>query len=200
MTPTDRGQATPPAGSLPKSVAGHEVLDFVNTEIVSQGDTAADVLRSPETFHAWCVYAGIGDDGMAAPASTASAAELRSALRSIMESLSTRERPPAHAIATLQAFYADAIAHAIPTVGEGPLTWTWDPSTSRAPAARLASSAVELLSHGRTDRIKMCPNCGFVFYDETKNGSRRWCSMDDCGTEVKMRRYVAKRAQRSADA
>jgi predicted RNA-binding Zn ribbon-like protein len=36
-----------------------------------------------------------------------------------------------------------------------------------------------------------------VFIDTTKNRRRRWCSMDDCGKEEKIRRYVAKRAETS---
>jgi predicted RNA-binding Zn ribbon-like protein len=37
-----------------------------------------------------------------------------------------------------------------------------------------------------------------LFLDRSKNGSRRWCSMDDCGTDLKKRRYVATRAARRA--
>jgi predicted RNA-binding Zn ribbon-like protein len=33
-----------------------------------------------------------------------------------------------------------------------------------------------------------------LFVDESKNRSRRWCSMEECGTHAKMRRYVARRA------
>jgi predicted RNA-binding Zn ribbon-like protein len=55
-------------------------------------------------------------------------------------------------------------------------------------------AAVELLTTGPLDRIKACAGCRFVFVDESKNRSRRWCSMEDCGTTAKMRRYVARRS------
>jgi predicted RNA-binding Zn ribbon-like protein len=33
-----------------------------------------------------------------------------------------------------------------------------------------------------------------LFIDKSKNRSRRWCSMEDCGTDQKIRRYLARRA------
>ena len=60
----------------------------------------------------------------------------------------------------------------------------------------VAYAGLELLLHGPLDRIKGCGGCRYLFLDETKNRSRRWCSMDDCGTREKMRTYVARRAAR----
>ena len=51
----------------------------------------------------------------------------------------------------------------------------------------VAYAGLELLLHGPLDRIKGCGGCRYLFIDETKNRSRRWCSMDDCGTREKMR-------------
>jgi predicted RNA-binding Zn ribbon-like protein len=62
----------------------------------------------------------------------------------------------------------------------------------------LAWASLDLLSTAPIARIKLCPACGFAFLDTTKNGTRRWCSMAECGTREKARRYVAKRAGRSA--
>ena len=60
----------------------------------------------------------------------------------------------------------------------------------------VAYAGLELLLHGPLHRIKGCGGCRYLFIDETKNRSRRWCSMDDCGTREKMRIYVARRAAR----
>ncbi|WP_414636011.1 CGNR zinc finger domain-containing protein [Actinophytocola sp.] len=46
---------------------------------------------------------------------------------------------------------------------------------------------------GPLDRIKTCAGCRFIFVDESKNRSRRWCGMADRGTAAKIRRYVARR-------
>jgi predicted RNA-binding Zn ribbon-like protein len=58
----------------------------------------------------------------------------------------------------------------------------------------VAHSAIELLISGPLGRVKGCAGCNWLFVDESKNRSRRWCSMEECGTHAKMRRYVARRA------
>ena len=58
----------------------------------------------------------------------------------------------------------------------------------------LAYAAWDLLTSGPLNRVKRCPACPWLYLDQSKNGSRRWCTMEDCGKAVKMRRYVAKRA------
>jgi predicted RNA-binding Zn ribbon-like protein len=61
----------------------------------------------------------------------------------------------------------------------------------------VARSAEELLLSGDPRRAKECPGpdggCGWLFYDESKNASRRWCSMEGCGSQAKMRRYRSRR-------
>jgi hypothetical protein len=84
---------------------------------------------------------------------------------------------------------------------------------------RLAYAAVELLSGGgpnrgatalgrgaasdapsrsdRVGRLRACPpalgGCGWLFLDHSRNGTRRWCAMDDCGARAKARRLTARR-------
>ena len=62
---------------------------------------------------------------------------------------------------------------------------------------RLAVAAAELVQHVDIERLRSCPldegGCGWLFVDESRNGSRRWCSMDDCGAHAKSRRLTAKR-------
>jgi predicted RNA-binding Zn ribbon-like protein len=59
----------------------------------------------------------------------------------------------------------------------------------------VAHAAVELLTGDRLDRIKRCGGCPYLFFDESRNRSRRWCSMNDCGTDQKVRRFVVKRRE-----
>jgi predicted RNA-binding Zn ribbon-like protein len=56
------------------------------------------------------------------------------------------------------------------------------------------SGSVELLTHGPADHIKPCHACRFLFIDHSKNSSRRWCSMDDCGKAAKIARYLQRRS------
>jgi predicted RNA-binding Zn ribbon-like protein len=53
----------------------------------------------------------------------------------------------------------------------------------------LALSAESLLTGPRLPRVKACPSCGWLFLDTSKNGTRRWCSMQTCGSQDKARNY-----------
>lgn len=48
----------------------------------------------------------------------------------------------------------------------------------------------------RWPRVKACTGgeCGFVFWDGSRNASRRWCDMQRCGSRHKMRSYRARSA------
>jgi predicted RNA-binding Zn ribbon-like protein len=53
-------------------------------------------------------------------------------------------------------------------------------------------SAAELLTSPHLDRVRQCADdrgCGFLFFDTSRNGSRRWCSMESCGNRAKARRH-----------
>jgi predicted RNA-binding Zn ribbon-like protein len=66
---------------------------------------------------------------------------------------------------------------------------------------RLAAACVDLLRTVEVRQLKACPlgqgGCGWLFLDRSRNGSRRWCTMDDCGAHAKARRLTERR-RRSA--
>jgi len=53
-------------------------------------------------------------------------------------------------------------------------------------------------------RVRRCPpsegGCGWLFLDQSRNGSRRWCRMADCGTAAKSRRLTERRRAARATA
>ena len=66
----------------------------------------------------------------------------------------------------------------------------------RTLAAEIASSFAETLAQGEPSRIKVCENqaCLWVFYDKSKNRSRRWCEGNTgCGNLMKVRRFRARK-------
>ena len=84
---------------------------------------------------------------------------------------------------------AAALADRAPlTRGRGAMRgWTLAP-TPRArptPSFPITHAAVELLTSGPLDHLKVCGNCRWLFLDQSRNHSRRWCSMDECGTQMK---------------
>ncbi|WP_170994743.1 CGNR zinc finger domain-containing protein [Streptomyces sp. BPSDS2] len=65
--------------------------------------------------------------------------------------------------------------------------------TSWIPAWYAAENWLHLIAD-RPDRIRACANhaCILHFYDVSKNGTRRWCSMAGCGNRAKAQRHYAK--------
>ncbi len=55
----------------------------------------------------------------------------------------------------------------------------------------IAQCVADLLVEGQRERLKLCGSeaCGWLFYDESRTGGRRWCSMADCGNRAKARRH-----------
>ena len=71
--------------------------------------------------------------------------------------------------------------------------WAWV-------AAEIAASFAGLVECGDPGRLKACenPECLWVFYDESRNRSRRWCDATECGNLIRVRRFRARqRAVRS---
>ena len=64
--------------------------------------------------------------------------------------------------------------------------------------AEIAGSFAEAVSGGDPARIKTCQNqdCGWTFYDRTKNRSQKWCE-DTCGNLIKVRRFRSKQSHES---
>jgi predicted RNA-binding Zn ribbon-like protein len=62
----------------------------------------------------------------------------------------------------------------------------------------VAWSAAELLTSENLHRIKRCADetCGWLFLDNTKNRSRRWCDMGDCGSRAKAKRYYQRKTKK----
>ncbi len=67
------------------------------------------------------------------------------------------------------------------------------PPFARHRALSLSAGAVlsglNLLDPSRLSRIKICPNCHWLYLDESRNRSRRWCDMAVCGNRAKAKRH-----------
>ena len=63
--------------------------------------------------------------------------------------------------------------------------------------AAVVWSAADLMVGSGRRRIRQCANseCLWLFIDESKNGTRRWCDMASCGNRAKARRHYLKMKQ-----
>jgi len=62
--------------------------------------------------------------------------------------------------------------------------------------AEVATSAGRLISERRPIKVCANPHCSWMFVDESRPGTRRWCDVSICGSLVNVRRHRAARAGR----
>jgi predicted RNA-binding Zn ribbon-like protein len=192
------------AGRLP-IIGGRPCLDFVNTTSGRGTADRREHLRAYGDLLAWGHHAGIltaeeafalariaRAKAAAARRTLAQANALRETLHAIFEATAHRRPIPADAVAKLNRFLA-GLARAGRLEPAGAFAWRWssDPRHLAWPLWSITRSAVDLLTEGPLDRVKVCPGqaCGWIFLDQTRNGRRRWCEMQVCGSRAKMRRY-----------
>lgn len=169
-------------------VAGSFSLELVNSA-TGVGRAGFDWLSTPEAARQWA-------DSLSLPLSRVSVAEL-AALRATRESIHRIFRAVADGgevarvdLEALTSVHAAGLAN-WPLVQHGQeFRRAWPAvETSASLAARAADDSVELLRHGRLDRVGVCERCGWLFLDTSRNGRRRWCSMLSCGAKEKARRH-----------
>ncbi len=179
-----------------KIVGGDPALDLANTV---GDDRVPDPLEDYAEFAAWAARIGVIDEAVAGrltararPAAggraLAEARSLRATVDAVFRALATGSSPPEAALSHMVQRAGEAVERA-GLVGR---ELAWDGDELERPLWPLAVSALDLLRHGPLDRLKACEDCPWLFLDTSRNRSRRWCSMEDCGTRVKMRRYRAK--------
>jgi predicted RNA-binding Zn ribbon-like protein len=182
-----------PAPPLPKHefLAGRISLDFCNSLSRCAGPAPRDRALRPRDFLSWARRYGLDLDRAPRPAALARLHRLRGALFGVFDALNDGQAPRGADLALLNAELAEArAAQGLARHGTG--FALKDRATSPLDRFRndVARDAAELLL-GDPRRIKRCPShaCRWLFYDSSKNLSRRWCAMDDCGTKDKVRRY-----------
>jgi predicted RNA-binding Zn ribbon-like protein len=62
-----------------------------------------------------------------------------------------------------------------------------DPSEPIRFEAALAVSGLSLLAGEAWKKVRICPNCNWLFADRSRNSSRLWCDMSVCGNRHKAR-------------
>jgi predicted RNA-binding Zn ribbon-like protein len=208
MTTTDAVRQINETGLL----GNHVALDFVNTVDWRLAPKRRDLVPDYEVLAHWGRRLGLLSDAelsevskqarqhpRKASAALARAVDLREALYRVLVAIAQGKAPTEPDLERLKALFAKAVYHAqLVPAGKG-FSWSWAGSDLWERVTwMVASAAVELLSSGDLDRVKQCRDegCGWLFLDLSKNASRRWCSMEDCGARAKMRRHY--RRARSA--
>ena len=177
---------------------GRPCLNFVNTIHDRFAAVPADYLAAPAQYREWCVRAAL--------LSRLEAERLTVTAGVLAEARNFREHLHALLSARIDgtAVPASSLRHCDRWLHQAWSTLTLDPASlegvswpaaaldARLPLKRIALSALEVLKDAQPQRLKRCASadsCGWLFYDDSKGGRRRWCSMEACGTVEKMRRF-----------
>jgi predicted RNA-binding Zn ribbon-like protein len=118
---------------------------------------------------------------------------LREALYRICKAIITGRRPQTVDLETVNDELLGARTHERLTHGAHGFTWEWVGGEAALDRMlwSIAHSAAELLTTGDFSRLRECcgEECGWLFEDTSRNRSRQWCDMQDCGNLAKVRRY-----------
>jgi predicted RNA-binding Zn ribbon-like protein len=194
-------------------------LGFVNTVAWRKAEAPEERLPSPAALLDWCAAAGVLDAGHAsrlrarwderprdAGVVHRRAVALREAIYGIFRARIASERIPEEALRVLNAALADAPPRVRLAPGGDALTWSagsMAPASAELLLAPIAWSAADLLAGPRAERVRQCADergCGWLFLDESRAGTRRWCSMGECGNRAKARRHYLRGKHAAAPA
>jgi predicted RNA-binding Zn ribbon-like protein len=189
-------------------VGGHVALDLANT--LDWDDARHDYLGTGEDLVVWFARSPLSspnDAASIAPTATTEQLErireLRSALRSLLlaqmgvEDGTPMDPTSALRLVSSRAAVAAARSSLSLAPGGGPLVRIVGTEPDHLIEDRLADSTLELLTSPELSRLRRCPidqgGCGWMFLDRSKNSSRTWCRMEDCGNQAKARRLTERR-------
>jgi predicted RNA-binding Zn ribbon-like protein len=154
-------------------------------------DDAAEIARFARAATGFCA------EELAGRTLSAEAPEsIRPIVLAIRESADRAFRPAATTGNVTGVLLADLLVACAAGLraGDGAIGSGIDGSGGSIPfVAALAVSALALVEPERRRRIKVCPNCDWLFLDKSRNGSRLWCDMTVCGNRAKARRHYRRR-------
>jgi predicted RNA-binding Zn ribbon-like protein len=208
-----------PAGAV-NLVAGRLCLDFVNSVGARRVSTSGEVTIRDETLSdyldllAWARHAGVFTENESkrlareymtrvdeAAAIFDRAFRLRESLYRIFRAILLKKNAERLHLRVLNEELRLARAAEYLVAQNDNFAWQWhahDLSLDRV-VWSVTRSAAELLTQGDLTRLRQCEgdDCGWIFEDTSRNRSRRWCEMRDCGNVAKVRRFRTRQKKTS---
>jgi predicted RNA-binding Zn ribbon-like protein len=195
-----------------EATAGRLCLDFANTLANRLDDHAHEWLDSYSNLVVWAQLVGVLSPEAAQPLLSEAAArpekaalaldqaiELRETIYRIFSVIGAGRSPARRDLDDLNTALSEALPH-LQVIPDG-TAFAWDWSGEAAPLERMlwpvARSAADLLTSEELGRVGEChgDGCGWLFLDLSRNHSRRWCDMGDCGNRAKARRHYRRKKE-----
>lgn len=199
--------ATPPPGPPPIAITGPDLcVAFANTRYWRGSPVPTEEIGAPADLLVWCGGTGgisrtaIGEAGAAwegrpgeATAELAKALEMREAIYAILVALAEKRAVAGADIDILNAALAQTPVRSRLRTMDGGFAWSVAGLEPRAHSllAPVLWSAGDMLASPRRERVRCCSNekCRYAFVDDSRAGTRRWCSMSACGNRAKAHRH-----------
>ena len=193
-----------------KIVGGELCLDFANTVAWRRDGNFGNHLFDYADLIAWSEHVGALDELQADTLRTRAAAHprlaqaaynqaiaLRETIYRLFSSISTGDSIRESDLTRLNASLEEALEHLRIVTREKTFALDWHNVEGELdlPSWMAARSAADLLTSERLPRVHECQgqDCGWLFLDRSRNRSRRWCDMADCGNREKARRNYARK-------
>jgi predicted RNA-binding Zn ribbon-like protein len=165
------------------------VQSFINSHYDLEVDHGADLFATPAALGRWLARRGFGAERSLTSADVRRAAAVREGLRALVRgdagARQLMELNAAAGGAAIEVRFAEAGPRLVAAPGG---------ALDQALAVVVALAARAMVD-GSWARLKVCPgqDCGWVFYDHSRNQSGRWCSMAVCGGRAKARAHYRRR-------
>jgi predicted RNA-binding Zn ribbon-like protein len=129
---------------------------------------------------------------------------LREAIWRVFDAFAKNARAEPTDLATIHEEELAALRHARFQPSAAHIDYAWsDELPLDRPLWAIARSAAQLRrSKEDLSRVRECGSatCEWLFIDKSRNHTRRWCDMNDCGNVAKVRRYRARQGASKAKA
>jgi len=152
-------------------------------------ESDTDILTSRDEVSSWLASEGHAPSKRVSQQAAETVRTFRSRLRASIENPSIAATDTTDWLFTSEYKLVQFVL-----VEDVPLVEGADADPAKRYLTTLSIIIAEALRDGLWDRFRTCANpaCRWGFYDNSKNGSGRWCSMDTCGARNKMSAFRAK--------
>ena len=192
--------------------SGWLCLDFTNTVDWRESSHPEDKLTDYPRLIEWCQKVGIVSPDEAGRLLEEyakvpnkgdkifqRAIDFREALYHILLDNVKHVTPKPSDLTVINKEVKDKLSHSKLIPMENGYTWTRDLGVGNQSFLLwpIVKSTVDLMTSDSLERVGHCADekgCGWLFWDSSRNRSRRWCDMSDCGNRAKARRYYKKAA------
>jgi predicted RNA-binding Zn ribbon-like protein len=189
-------------------------VDFANTRYWRGSDAPTETLSKPDELLRWCEQQHVaGEAGvvavrrwwqehpLAAETTLREALALRETIYRLLFNAAEQRASDAGDLARFSHTLSNAPPRVDLATNEHGFAWRIERPFPPGVAGLLAPvlwSAGDLLVGARRERLRHCANerCLWLFVDESKAGTRRWCSMSACGNRAKAQRHYHRQKRR----